>query len=445
MRRHKTAWLLGVLLIACASPAFAQRYIDLGPPFVELQSLQAPALGERTGEAARAALVAQFAAGRYEEAVGTAQDLLAQAREQFGDSDTAIVPTLQDLAVCQHHAEDYRGAVRSYEQALELLASGPNSRDPRLAQPLYGLGVAQFAARDYAGAVDNLQRAVFVTRVNDGLNSLNQLRYYDALTEAHLALGSYNEAVARQKARIAVVQQATDVDSAETTAAIEQAARLYRRIDHFFEERDMRRREVSRIAKSRGYDDISLVPKLRELAATYRLGYAPDYIAVGDLERALDILDKHPEADTLDERVAVLVELGDLFLTFNESPRALRYYKQAYKLLDKAGNQARIQALFSEPVPVFVPRPDAVAGVGEQPAAGLPQGYVLLEYDLGSTGKPRDVKTLELEPASASIMRPRAERALRAARIRPVIGPEGPQNGKDLLYQLNFNYVAGES
>jgi len=202
------------------------------------------------------------------------------------------------------------------------------------------------------------------------------------------------------------------------------------------------------------------VPVLRELAATYRLSSDDDVItintidgirqvvlpasnriAVGDLQRALDILQVRPEEETYAERVKVLVELGDYHMAFNESPRALRFYNQAYQLLEKYKDDAQIQALFSTPVPVFIPRPDSAPGVGEQPAAGLPEGYVLFEFNLNSTGRPLSIKTLELKPEWAGIMRVRAERSIRTARFRPVIGPQGHEKSKDVRYKVKFRYA----
>lgn len=440
--RKTSAFLLFIsfLWTLYGNPALAQRYINNGPPFISLQSPEGPSLTP----SGPAALLGPFGQERYEEAVGIARQTLAEARKNYDASDAGQVPALQDLATSQYYAEDYSGAIKTYKQAITILELNPDSRDPRLADPLFGLGVAQFAAGAYDEAADNLRRAVFVTRVNDGLNSLNQLRFYDALTESYLALGQYDEAVARQKVRIAVVQQATSPDSMEVSLSIEKAAQLYRRIGRFAEERELRRREVNRLSEMRGFDDLSLVSNLRELAATYRLGYSPQIIAVGDLERALSILDKHPETNTLQQRVAVLLELGDLFTTFDDTGRAKRYYNRAYALLAAVGDEAQIQALFSEPVPVFVPRPNPVEGVSDQPAARLPQGYVLLQYDLGATGKPRSIEALEIDPAQAKIMKPRAERALRSARFRPAIGPEGPVSSQGLHYRLDFNYAPSD-
>mgnify|MGYP001061139518 CR=1 FL=1 len=430
---------------------------NLGPPFVELRASSAPILPEEPESAERELLKKQFAAGRYEEAVASAQAMLQMALAEFGDGDSRIVPALIDLGTSQHYAENYQAAQNAYTQAVELLGVERDTRDPRLARPLHGLGVAQYAAGNYAQAVESLQRAVFVTRVNDGLNSLEQLKYYDALTEADLAMGLYEDAIARQKARIAVLKRATGSSSPESIAAVEQAARLYRRMNRYFEERDIRRRQLRTIEKSKGYGDISLAPILIELAATYRLSFEVDLIsvgpfdqiiipigdraAVGDLERALDILDEHPDIPSLDLRVAALIELGDFHLTFDESPRANRYYNLAYKLLEDAGETAQIQATFSEPVPVFLPRPESAPEVGGQPAAGLPKGYVLLEFNLGVTGRPRNVQALELEPASIGIMRVRGERAMRGAKFRPAFGPNGPEKRSGLRYKLEFNYV----
>lgn len=459
--RRRAVACAGGLLLAClglpfAGPAAADALYDLGPPFIQLEQPAAPGPVESSPGDGRTTFLAQFAAGRYADAVGTAQSRLAQVRAKEDAGDTQILQALMDLGASQHHGEDYAGAINSYTQALRIAESSPNLRDARIAPVLHGLGVAQFAAGNYGAAVETLQRGVFLTRANAGLYSLEQLKYYDALNESYLAAGLYSPAIAREKVRIAVVQRTTGLDSPESFAAIEQAAQLYRRMDKFYEERVLRLRQLRQLEKLRGYDDPSLVPVLIGIAATYRLGFELEIITVRPnervvlpindrfpvihLQRAMDILETHPGPNSVDDQVTVLVELGDYHITFGEPGRAARFYRSAYALLEESGNTERIQTLFSNPVPVFIPRPEALPGVGDQPAAGLPEGKIVFEFNLGSTGRPQSRKVIEVMPTSASLMRIRADRSLRLGRFRPVIGPDGPERSEGVRYALPFNY-----
>lgn len=438
----RTACLTLLLGLWMQSAGAQSYYIKLGPPVVRLGSVAAPVLPLTPNVPRRKPLQDAFAAGRYKDAVGIAQKLLAQAQTQYGKGSIGTEPAWVDLGACQYNAGDSSAAARSYAQAVRLLDTAQSNRDPRLALPLYGLGAAQYIQGDYAAAARNIQRSIFVTRVHDGLNSISQLQYYPALTETYLALGNYDAAEKRQKARVAIIARATGKNSPESVGALQQAAQLTHRVHRYFDERGFLGRQLRLMEKAKGVDAVALVPILLKLGATYRLDYDPQDIAVGDLQRAVNILQAHPELPDDGQLADAWVELGDLYLTFGRSSRAYHYYETAYKLLAKAGNSGKIQALFSKPVPVFVPRPESLAGVGDTPAAGLPVGYALMQFNLSQRGRPQDIKTLEIQPpASAQSVRSRAHRAMRLSRFRLPMNAQGPVKQKDVKYKLLFNYV----
>lgn len=419
--------------------AWAQDYIDLGPPVVKLQPVAAPGLEAGAGQTTDKSLQTVFAAGQYGDAVVIAKTRLAQA--QSGEKGIDIATAWSDLGACQYRAGDFTAAARSYGRAVQLLDQSENHRDPRFIRPLYGLGAAQYSQGDYAGAAQNMQRAIFLTRVHDGLSSLSQLQHYSALIESYLAQGHYDAAEKRQKARLAIIARAHGLDSPEFAGALQQVARFFHRLNRYFDEREYLLRQLRLVAKQQGSDSPLLAPILLKLGATYRLDHDPKYVALTDLQRALTILKEQPGLSGGAQQADALVALGDLYLTFDRSARAYHYYEAAYDLLTKAGDTGKIQVLFSKPVAVFVPRPKALAGVGDTPAAGLPVGYVEMQFNLSSRGRPQDIETLKVQPAYALRMQARAQRAMRLSRFRLPINAQGPVKQKGVKYKLLFNYV----
>lgn len=119
------------------------------------------------------------------------------------------------------------GEVRRLEQAIadyELAigdkesVDGPYSR--QLEQDLFGAAVAARELRDYEQALDYLERAQYVVRINNGLDTLEQIPVMKAMVGNYQSLGQLRQADDVQQAILNLVREAYGQDSPQTIPAM---------------------------------------------------------------------------------------------------------------------------------------------------------------------------------------------------------------------------------
>jgi tetratricopeptide (TPR) repeat protein len=82
-------------------------------------------------------------------------------------------------------------SINSYQERIAKLQSQYGASDPRLAESLLGLGLAYRAAGQHEEAADAFKQALYIVRMNDGLENLDQLPYLNRLIEENTTLGRW--------------------------------------------------------------------------------------------------------------------------------------------------------------------------------------------------------------------------------------------------------------
>ncbi|MAA74590.1 MAG: hypothetical protein CMN28_07780 [Salinisphaeraceae bacterium] len=431
--------MLGMICFAGVLPAEAQVGLpEPGPPYIELNSLALPALLPMPAAPAQQDRIdAAVRQDRLPDALGLLLDLAAEPDDT--DSRIAVQTNLGHL---YQRLGEPQTAIGHYQQALDLIAAGGNgARDPRQLPVYYGIGVVEYGRGRYQPAQEALGQAFFTARSSYGLKSETQLPALRGLAETSLALGQYEQAQAHARAQLSIVQQSQGPASDDALETAEQVGDFLGRTGQYWQQRLVLRDKLKLIRARYGADDWRQVETLQALARSYRAAYEPETYGLADLELADEIARKHPERFSAVDLARLKRELGDYYMTFRSPKRANQLYGHAWALLEEAGRPELQTSWFGSAQPLFVPRPAPRDGVGELPAAGLPEGYVSFRFNVTPQGRVSVPEAEDIVPAEAADMRLRSERALREARFRPRVTASGAEFTRDVLYRMRFRYL----
>ncbi len=466
-----------VLLFALPAQAFEQE----PPPAVRPPALIEPAAGAESGPREQA-MFRNAARGSYAEAAADAQALVAALSAKPLTPTQQLADALNNLGALQYRNDDFAGAITSYQKAVDLLSDSGSFRNPLLATPLFGLGVSLTAAGEHAAAVDTLRRAIFITRADRGLQSTDQLQHDNALMQSLLVTGKLEEALERQKVRLTIMEQALG-KTPELIPAIDEASHWYRVLQQYEDAAQTLEKKVEILEAEHGEKSIAVVDAYRELAQAYDRSLGPeldklrllmrrddsafafssnrgfsaipnrrlqeeldqptpreqkmlDYerYALSHLKKALRIQEDHP--DTPPAEMALTETLiGDHYQATGSTRNARRYYKRAYKRLQKAGDTATIDKLYGAPTPLYR-RPMRQPNSNNPAVLIAYSGAAQLKMTVTKTGKARDVELVSVSPDDAKRLEDKIVRNARKTIFRPQFSPRGPVDAENVT--LNF-------
>ncbi len=324
----------------------------------------------------------------------------AQASEQTEPQNPAAVPSEE---------------LRSFYNALAMIESDQGAYAAALPEQLYGLGLALQQSNQHAEAITAFNRGVHLTRINQGLYSLEQIPFIQGVISSDLAIGNLDEAD-QQNAYLLTVQQHSLPSGAALIEALMQQGNWQKKAyelgiggdkDTFSRLQAMWNlysTAINDIATRENPTSHELLPPLMGLLKTqymisthyaavreqsrqqaqfgietpqsYKMG-ASIIHAIHDIE-----LDRHGEHSI--PVVKTLVMLGDWRLWNRKHDSAHQAYVDALQQLSKR-DDAEIQKekIFGEPVPL----PD-IDGIHWLPATTKPaEGKVLLEFGVNKRGR----------------------------------------------------------
>src|SRR5690606_38211298 len=135
-----------------------------------------------------------------------AREWSAVLAEQASGSDAPAAPPEESIA--------------RYEESIRTLERQGGAYEARLAQELLGLGTAYQRLGDHVTAIATFERAWHVSRVNNGLFSLEQAPIVQRLIESQLATGDLIAADQQQEYLFFIQQKAYGAESPELLPAL---------------------------------------------------------------------------------------------------------------------------------------------------------------------------------------------------------------------------------
>ncbi len=440
-----------IALMAVVSEPYAD---DIKPPPAAaepsaLNDSLAPANTEVTPQSAEPPKAAEPPGGIGE--VGT--DGSETDTGGIGDSltETSATDALDNIqnALNAGEASNAKAELSAY---IEQIEDATHRYSPDLIAPLVLLGDTQMIEKDYASAVDSFGRAVHIDRVANGLHSPTQAEIIYKEADALEAMGNLGTANDREMYAYEVQVRQHEPDSMDLLPATFRMADWHLKTSSILAARDMYEQATGILEANEALQGKSAIRALRGAAQTYRLERFPPLYATPERDTSETGFNPGPSAQdpfhqrqereflinnfpqgekalrrvtslilgdptsTASDKASALIEMGDWFLLFYKSDRALPLYVEALELLNEAGLQTEAARLAAPELLHFpAPPPPSLPPVDKRES---PQtGHVTVNYTITPNGDVHDLATVETEPKD--LMEFRVRRSMRDARFRP--------------------------
>ncbi|MEQ8483526.1 MAG: hypothetical protein RIB46_04110 [Pseudomonadales bacterium] len=398
----------------------------------------------------------------------------AAAEDAAAEADAAA-PTLQALDVDlgdpldtverQIDTREYEAALPWLEAHIESIEAGSHRFDDRLVRPLTLLGDALSGLGRYDEALDHYQRAVHLTRVNQGLTAPEQVAIVYREANAYKALGDWQQANGREEYAYHVLTRAHDPLDEALLPGIYHLAGWYQSINNVFAARSLYERAVGILDTHGKGSSIAAIPALQGVALSYRLERFPRFYAA-DLDASSSVMptstlsqpmsvNNFPAGEAALQKVIqirqeqqpdnpvalaeAVLDLADWYTLFEKDRRAEPLYGHAWQILAAAPG-VDAASYFANPLLLFYPAPSPPSLPPPEQRGEPITGFVEVAFAVTSDGLVRDLNTVASEPSG--LMDFRVRKSLRLARYRPMLVDGVPVAKPAHTYRHEFPYFA---
>ncbi len=390
----------------------------------------------------------------FDEADTLAKRIVELSIKLYGINSLDSAKALTNLGTAQYHNREFESAQLNYKAAIDIIERIEDRLHATLVNPLKGLGAAQLGAGRPDLAKETFDRAVHVSHVNEGPHNLQQIDVLDALTETYLTVGEVDEALDVQENVVNLQMRNIDPNSDAALPALEREAIWMHRMQRYNSERNAYRKIIRILEKSRGKDDIALIPPLTGLGKSYLFvepydpemqTYTPASGGEVYLKRALRIAGESPQSDWEILRGSMLA-LGDFYTLSGRGSRAARAYQDTWKLLseDEERIPSRISNLETQVILQDI-SPDLYHNSARQDYAGAPpenfeRGTIVVGYSIDTSGKATNISLVEARPPGLVEMENDVVRGVRDLVHRPRLKEGEIVPVGDMTYTHDFFY-----
>lgn len=379
-----------------------------------------------------------------------------------------IVDPLDDI---EHRIEtaEYVPAEAWLVEHIRGIEATSHRFDDRLVRPLTLLGDALTGQERHQEALEHYQRAVHLTRVNQGLTAPDQVAIVYREANAFKAIGDYEQANGREEYAYHVLTRAYDPDDEALLPGIYHLARWYQTTNNVFAARALYQQAVQILDAHGKAAAPDAIPALQGVATSYRLErfprlYGPSVeqsasnsvpsasmrqpITVNNfpageaaLQQVVRIRQEHQPGDVAALAEAVL-DLADWYTLFDKTQRAGPLYGHAWELL--AGIATfDVVSYFAEPRLLYYPAPAAPTPPPPEQRGEPITGFVEVAFDVTTDGQVRSLTTVASEPDG--LMDFRVRKSLRVARYRPMLVDGVPVGKSGHTYRHEFPYYSARA
>mgnify|MGYP000096949833 CR=1 FL=1 len=397
-------------------------------------------------------------------------------------------PPVEAIVIPQNEVEgtSQLQSINQFNLAIQQQENEGGAWNSALVETLNGLGNLQQQLQNHSEALSTFDRAIHISRINNGLHTADQLPMVGEIIESHLALGNWEQADLYHGYRFYVQQKAygssdpriipvlTDLgkwnmrafsigygDALGLRLSTAQIAfnAAYRLLSTHFEPTDERVipflhniassafqaaihpgliNDIDRPEYLMEQDDFRRM--LEEEGSSVPRGFGP-----GE-EALLEIVAFHQEAGSPPRILAqAMADLADWYLIFGRRRDAEALYLETWNFLGEQENASELQAeLFATaiPIPTFDRTPRLINYRGsERPDRGqLSAGYGDFIFEVSRTGEARRVEIVNEESVENSGQLQRVARELRRNYFRPVLQEGVPVTTENNRVRIRFWY-----
>jgi TonB family protein len=412
---------------------------------------------------ASAEFIRRFDAKDYPGAIVQGRHVIALVRQDPASTSEDLQTALMNLGAAQVLGEDYLGAEETYQEVIAALESAGRLTTSRMGRATAGLANAYYFAKRYELAADAYDRAILLSRRNEGLFNEEQLALLDRHADSLTALGRYEDALQSLAYGMRIADRRFGSQDQRTIDRLVELGRWYTRVHAYEAGRQALRSAVRLIEKRSGPNAIELVSPLTGIADSYRSqlldpvamreatedgrsvfndsnspsgmpGRTPGLLASeGEraLERAIEVVDRQPHPAPL-QVADVQTQMGDWYQTRLQTERAMPHYKLAWEAAEHEAVNGRPlrEYLFGKPTLLHFERLTEWDRYARRPAGEVEAHTVEIDLTVNAEGRVRARKLVSNE-GDADL----AEEALEAAdtaRYRPRFVDGNPVETSDV-------------
>ena len=340
-----------------------------------------------------------------------AREVVAQVAAANGLQDDAVASARHNLALLQMEAGNYGPAIENFRAAIATReAVGVSIVAPGLVNPLVGLASALEAAGEEEAAIATFERAIHITHVNEGLDTMSQVPFIDALSEIYEDIGDWRESRRMHDQRYRIVQKRYEAGDDALVDALEYRARWARRVDNDELASLCYTQITDGLAKRYSDKDTRLIDPLMKFA-TVSLGRETGRYArteqglLSEARRAIGRAERIArESGDPEVLVRMLVSKGDWMQYVGSARGASDSYSEAWALIEATPELAPLEnELFGQAVAIYeAPLYTIYGNAGEvdnDPRFYPDEGFVTVNYSVDASGKVSDIRLVDSEPA----------------------------------------------
>lgn len=369
----------------------------------------------------------------------------------------------------QIETKEFEAAIQMAEMEVRRIESESTRYEMALVTPLVLLGDALSGFGDHTGALSAYDRAIHVTRVNQGLHDPAQVEVVYREAEALFASGDVYGANDRQEYAYGVLLRNYDVRDPKILPGIFHLADWYTKTYNIFSARNLYELAGDLAMVHHGAGHARVIRALRGEARTYRLErFRPSQMPSGDNlaaprpygppqdpnrqtrtsinnyspgERALldvvNMLRAKPDRDP--ETVALaMLDLADWYLLFGQYERAYTLYENVWFSFVDDPQSPFLDEQLRYTKPIFLPLPGNPKAPPEPLRRNPKDGVVELSMTVNRRGDIGDLVTVRSQPKGMMDFKVRSE--ARRARYRPAFADGKPVVTPNVRLEFNFTY-----
>ncbi|MEX1031992.1 MAG: tetratricopeptide repeat protein [Cellvibrionaceae bacterium] len=396
------------------------------------------------------------------------------------------------------HVVSQRESLNDYQNAIARLEAEQGAWGSGLAEQLGGLGRTYQLRGHHRDAIEIFERAIHISRVNNGLYDLSQVPIVEDMLESLMARGLWEEVHQSHQYLYWLHKRNYGAQDPRMLPVIDRIGKWYisdyalnpnRRVtDQLLNAYDLFEHAISIITGTYGQEDLRMIEPLRGLVmsnwyfASFRgnsyLSPSQEHAFRSELsastlgrglthEQTPNQLGQRVRNSYLDGKRAIekmveiytsspnappgaaanaKVELADWQQLFGKYRLASDLYREAYlELMADAATPAQVEKRFSRPV--ALPELDFVESDIEQPAkvrgprgreSAEPIHYVLVSFNVNRFGTAERIDILESRPEDDVGRRTRVKHALESTRFRPRLVNGEPVDTEGLTQRYVF-------
>lgn len=374
----------------------------------------------------------------------------------------SLVPQGQNADIRAMEAMENERSIERYEQLISELEGSGGVYLPELSEILLDLGKTYQVLGHHTEAVATFKRSLHISRVNNGLYTLDQLPILELIIKSNTALSDWEELDRNYHYLYWVNRRAYGDKDPRLLPVIDRVGRWHLNayqlesdefpFKHLLSADDLFSDAIEIIQANHGQFDSRLISPLYGKALTnYHIaahassadefdeirtssrmasrlqrlyeeqdarqqlindGYRAGKKA---MLRVVDIFNNNPDLPA-DSHAMAIMHLGDWYQLFNRRNTAAGSYEQAYAMFKNDGMESEeINKLFDRPR--SLPALSLPLEYKKEPKEN--SDYVVAKFDVTKTGRAINIEIIESYPPDSQMLRRRAKRTIKGTRFRP--------------------------